>query len=142
MNENYPNFIKQIELTNIILFESHEKLFFVPSDEQLSNVRIDTEHGYKKDDPVIQKNELINNHKYKFTFSVNNEKYFTAEYVIYISFNMKNEEEVKRLLKIDEIRAIFIEKQINKLIWSYIRGIVMDAFNKHSLRPIILPLLG
>ena len=55
---------------------------------------------------------------------------------------MKNEEEVKRLLEIDEIRTIFIEKQINKLIWSYIRGIVMDAFNKHSLRPIILPLLG
>ena len=60
---------------------------------------------------------------------------------MFIAFTIKDAETVERLLKIEEIKQIFINKQIDRLVWSYLRGIVMDAFNKHSLRPIPLPLL-
>lgn len=104
MNENYKKLINLIELSNITLVESHEKLFFSPSDEQLKSVRMDTEHGYNKDDPIIKDTEMLNNHKYKFSFSVGNNKYYIAEYVIFISFNIKNKSEIENLLKIDEVR--------------------------------------
>ena len=137
MNENYTKLIGLIELSNITLIESHEKMFFSPTDEQLKTVRIDTERGYNKDDPIIKDTEMLNNHKYKFSFSVDNQKYYVAEYIIFISFNIKNKTEVEALLK-----TLFVEKQIQKLLWSYLRGIVMDSFNKHSLKPIPLPLLS
>ncbi len=142
MENEYKKLIKLIELSNITLVESHEKLFFAPKEDQLSSVRIDTEHGYSKDDPVITDTELLNNHKYKFTFSVENKKYYVAEYILFVSFSTKDKDEVIRLLGIEEIKNLFIEKQINKLIWSYLRGIVMDSFNRHSLKPIPLPLMG
>ena len=142
MNENYAKLIELIELSNITLIESHEKMLFSPSDEQLKKIRIETEHSYNKNDPVIKDAEMLNNHKYNFSFLVDDKKYYIAEYIIFISFNIKNKVKVETLLKIDEVRKLFIEKQIQKLLWSYLRGIVMDSFNKHSLKPIPLPLLS
>ncbi len=141
MNNEYTEFVKAIELSAVNLVESHEKVFFTPSDAQLDKVKIDTEHAYNKDDPINQDSTLLNNHKYKFTFSVDDKTYFVAEYIVFIAFTIKDKETVERLLKIEEIKQMFINKQIDRLVWSYLRGIVMDAFNKHSLRPIPLPLL-
>ena len=141
MNKEYTEFVKAIELSAVNLVESHEKVFFTPSDAQLDKVKIDTEHAYNKDDPINQDSALLNNHKYKFTFSVDDKPYFVAEYIVFIAFTIKDKETVERLLKIEEIKQMFINKQIDRLVWSYLRGIVMDAFNKHSLRPIALPLL-
>ena len=67
--------------------------------------------------------------------------FFEAEYVLFIVFLIKDKSKIESLLQNEEIKKVFIEKQIDKLIWSYLRGIVMDAFNKHSLRPIPLPLV-
>lgn len=142
MNENYAKLIKSIELSNITLLESSEKLIFSPADEQLKNIHFETEHGYNKDDPIIKNNEMQNRHKYRFSFYADNRMYYTAEYVIFISFTIKDRAEVENLLKTDEIRTLFIEKQIHKLIWSYLRGIVMDSFNRHSQKPVPLPLLA
>ena len=141
MNNEYTEFVKALELSSITLVESHEKVIFTPSDVQLDKIKIDTEHGYNKDDPIIQDSSLLNNHKYKFIFSVEDKQYFVAEYIVFIAFTIKDKDTVERLLKVDEIKQMFIEKQIDRLVWSYLRGIVMDAFNKHSLRPIPLPLL-
>jgi len=141
MNNEYSEFVNALELSTITLVESHEKVFYAPSDAQLDKVKIDTEHGYNKNDPVIQDSSLLNNHKYKFVFSVEDKQYFVAEYIVFIAFTIKDKETVKKLLKIEEIKNLFIEKQIDRLVWTYLRGIVMDAFNKHSLKPIPLPLL-
>lgn len=141
MNKEYTKLVQSIELSSINLVESHEQVVFFPTDEQLAKVKIDTEHEYNKEDPVIKDSNLLNNHKYRFLFSVDEKQYFIAEYIIFISFNIKKLDEVERLLKIDEIKKLFIEKQIDRLVWSYLRGVVLDAFNKHSLKPIPLPLL-
>lgn len=142
MDENYTKFIKSIELSNITLLESSEKLFFSPTDEQLKNIRYKTEHSYNRDDPVIKDTEMQNRHKYRFSFYAGDKIYYTAEYVLFISFSIKDKTSAESLLKIDEVRTLFIEKQIHKLIWSYLRGIVLDSFNRHSQRPVPLPLLA
>lgn len=141
MNNEYTEFVKAIELSAINLVESHEKVFFTPSDVQLDKVKIDSEHSYNKNDPIIKDSSLLNNHKYKFIFSVKEKQYFVAEYIVFIAFTIKDKDTVERLLTIGEIKQLFIEKQIDRIVWTYLRGIVMDAFNKHSLRPIPLPLL-
>ena len=38
-----------------------------------------------------------------------------------------------------EVKDIFYSKQLNKTLWTILRGTVMDAFNRHSLKPVILP---
>ena len=60
MNNEYTEFVKAIELSSITLVESHEKVIFTPSDVQLDKIKIDTEHGYNKDDPIIQDSSLLN----------------------------------------------------------------------------------
>ena len=42
MNNEYTEFVKAIELSAVNLVESHEKVFFTPSDAQLDKVKIDT----------------------------------------------------------------------------------------------------
>lgn len=114
----------------------------IKSDIQEANYTDISESNSIVSKPIIKDSEMLNNHKYKFSFSVDNNKFYVGEYVLFISFSIKDKTEVENLLKIDEVRSLFVEKQIQKLIWSYLRGIVMDSFNRHSLKPVPLPLLA
>ena len=115
MNNEYNEFIKSIELSSIKIIESHEKVYFSPSDNQLLKVKVDTEHAYNQTDPQIREAELLNNHKYKFTFSVDDKVFFEAEYVLFIGFLIKDKSKIESLLQNEEIKKVFIEKQIDKM---------------------------
>lgn len=141
MNIDYKDFITSIQISNIRLLSSNEKVLFYPEGENISEVKILTEKKLNKDDPRVDQNQLINQHKYKFDFSISNKIFYSCDYEIYVDFEILDIEKVSEALKDEQIKKLFIEKQIDKLVWSYLRGIVMDGFNKHSLTPIPLPLL-
>lgn len=141
MGNDYTNFIKAIELNSIKLISTSEKVFSEPDIQKENNVHINTEKSASKDDPQMVNNSLINYHKYRFEFIIDNKIFYTAEYEIFVSFIIKDPKTVSSLLDDKKIRDVFVEKQIDKLVWSYLRGIVMDGFNRHSLKPIPLPLL-
>ena len=72
-----------------------------------------------------------------------NEKYGTHYNENYIStiWRKKILEEIASIptLQLEELKEVFIRQQINRTLWTILRGTVMDAFNRHSLKPIPLP---
>lgn len=139
MNEDYKELLSLLDLKDIKLLDSHERLVAISDSYNEENVNVNTEQMIPVNDPVFEEDCMRVHPKYVFTFSVGDVIYFKCEYILLASFYCKNPERVKELLKIEEVKSIFLGSQMNRTLWSILRGIVMDAFNRHSLKPVILP---
>ena len=138
MNENFKELIGLLDLRDIKLIDSHETVLSYP-DQKNNEVSINGEQLFPKDDPKNSDNLLIFRPKYVFSFSIENNVFYKCEYIFLVSFSYKDLSKVQTLLEDKETKELFLNKQINRTLWSIVRGIVMDGFNKHSLKPVILP---
>ena len=138
MNENFKKLIGLLELKDIKLIDSHETVLSYPiqNDKEIS---IHGEQLFPKDDPKNTDDVLIFRPKYVFSFSIEDTVFYKCEYIFFVSFSYKDLSKIQKLLEDKETKDLFFDKQINRTLWSIVRGVVMDGFNKHSLKPIILP---
>lgn len=139
INDDFLEFLKLIKLSNIQIIDSHEtvKAIFPIGDGE--EIQINTEQGINKEDPIIKNNIVSFQLRYNFSFTVKQKEYFRAEYVVLVSFAVENIDRFRELFSKQEIKDIFYSKQLNRTLWTILRGTVMDAFNRHSLKPVILP---
>ena len=140
MNEKFQELINILQLVDIRFMDSHESVLHLP--ENLSfGKEISTESGQAlaNEDPVINENMLFFRVKYVFTFSCEKKPYFKTEYIVMISFKSAEVQKAAELLKDEELKKVFVEKQLNRTLWTILRGTIMDAFNRHSLPPVQLP---
>ncbi|MBD5412079.1 MAG: hypothetical protein HDR51_04935 [Treponema sp.] len=140
-NENFSQLIKLLNIENIQIIDTHESVFDNPKIPDGTEINIETARRFNKEDPRIDKNtKTIEFHlKYTFTFSIEETKYFLAEYIILISFTVLDMDTFLELFADPELKKMFMEKQLNRTLWSILRGTVLDAFNRHSLPPVSLP---
>lgn len=138
MNENFKKLIGLLELKDIKLIDSHETVFSFPNQND-NEISINGEQLFPKDDPKNSDDLLIFRPKFVFSFSIGENIFYRCEYILLISFSYKDLSEVQKLLEDKETKNLFYTKQINRTLWSILRGLVMDGFNKHSLKPVILP---
>lgn len=138
MNENFKKLIGLLELKDIKLIDSHETVFSFPNQND-NEISINGEQLFPKDDPKNSDDLLIFRPKFVFSFSIGENVFYRCEYILLVSFSYKNLSEVQKLLEDKETKNLFYTKQINRTLWSILRGLVMDGFNKHSLKPVILP---
>jgi hypothetical protein len=140
MKEEFSELIKLIQLREIKIINSHETVLqYINALKEDTQIQIQTEQGYNKDDPVINDKLISFRPRYIFTFSVDGRPYFRAEYVLLISFEATDVERFKTLYAISEVKDVFLKKQLHRTLWSILRGTVLDAFNRHSLQPVPLP---
>ncbi|MBR1721476.1 MAG: hypothetical protein IJ727_03155 [Treponema sp.] len=138
MNENFKKLIGLLELKDIKLIDSHETVFSFPNQND-NEISINGEQLFPKDDPKNSDDLLIFRPKFVFSFSIGENIFYRCEYILLVSFSYKDLSEVQKLLEDKETKNLFYTKQINRTLWSILRGLVMDGFNKHSLKPVILP---
>lgn len=141
MKKTYSEFISSLELTAIRVISTSEKVLFDPNPNEIVNVQMKVEKASHKDEPKITDDLLVCTQKFRFEFAIDGKTFYTAEYEIFTSFMIKDMNIVSSSLEDETIKTVFAEKQIGKLVWSCLRGTVMDGFNRHSLKPIPLPLL-
>lgn len=139
MNENFSELLKILTLTNIQFVESHEKVLQNLQLVDGKEVQIKTEQRFLKDDPEVRSDVVLFRPKYIFTFFSEEQAYFMAEYVLFVSFTTNNISRFKEFFNQEEVKDLFLRKQMNRTLWTILRGTVMDAFNRHSLKPIPLP---
>lgn len=140
MKEKFQQLIRLLQLFDIRFMDSHETVLCSPDNLNLENeIEIESGQAFAKEDPVINEDSICFRVKYVFKFSSEKKQYFKTEYVIMISFKSENIKKVSELLKDDELKKIFVEKQLNRTLWTILRGTIMDAFNRHSLPPVQLP---
>lgn len=141
MTANYNELIKLLKLNRIKITESHE--VSTVTETPRCNVNIEMQQGISNDSPHIDEDRLSFQMKYVFNFSAEeHENFFSAEYVLFIVFGSSDINRVKELLADNEINDTFVNRQLPKIIWPIIRATLLDAFNKHSLTPIPLPLMA
>lgn len=138
MNENFKKLIGLLELKDIKLIDSHETVLSYPIQDD-KEISIHGEQLFPKDDPKNTDDVLIFRPKYVFSFSIEDTVFYKCEYIFLVSFSYKDLSKIQKLLEDKETKDFFFDKQINRTLWSIVRGVVMDGFNKHSLKPIILP---
>lgn len=138
MNEKFKKLIGLLELKDIKLIDSHETVFSFPNQND-NEISINGEQLFPKDDPKNSDDLLIFRPKFVFSFSIGENIFYRCEYILLVSFSYKDLSEVQKLLEDKETKNLFYTKQINRTLWSILRGLVMDGFNKHSLKPVILP---
>ena len=138
MNENFKKLIGLLELKDIKLIDSHETVLSYPIQDD-KEISIHGEQLFPKDDPKNTDDLLIFRPKYVFSFSIEDTVFYKCEYIFFVSFSYKDLSKIQKLLEDKETKDLFFDKQINRTLWSIVRGVVMDGFNKHSLKPIILP---
>lgn len=139
MNENFKTLIQSLDLRDIKIIDSHETVYSFPNPEDKTKVSIKTDQLFPNDDPKIKDETVVFRPKYIFTFSIENDVFYKAEYILLVSFFSKDVNNVEKLLADEDLKKIFLGQQLNRTLWSILRGVVMDGFNKHSINPVILP---
>ena len=140
MKEKFQQLIRLLQLIDIRFLDSHETVLCMPYNLNFENeIAIESGQAFAKEDPVINEDSICFRVKYVFKFSSEKKQYFKTEYVIMISFKSENIQKVSELLKDEELKKIFVENQLNRTLWTILRGTIMDAFNRHSLPPVQLP---
>lgn len=140
MKEKFQKLIKLLQLFDVRFMDSHESVLCLPDNLALGKeIAIESGQAFAKEDPVVKEDSVVFRVKYMFTFSCEGIAYFRTEYIIMISFKSDDVQKVSELLKDEELKKIFVEKQINRTLWTILRGTIMDAFNRHSLPPVQLP---
>ena len=104
MNEDYKELLSLLDLKDIKLLDSHERLVAISDSYNEENVNVNTEQMIPVNDPVFEEDCMRVHPKYVFTFSVGDVIYFKCEYILLASFYCKNPERVKELLKIEEVK--------------------------------------
>lgn len=142
MKEKFQHLIKLLPSFDVRFMDSHESVLCVPENLALGKeITIDSGQAFAKEDPLIKDDTVTFRVKYVFKFSCEGMAYFNTEYVIMISFRSVDVQKAAELLKDEELKKFFVEKQLNRTLWTILRGTIMDAFNRHSLPPIQLPWL-
>ena len=139
MKEDFIELIKLLELKEIRFIDSHETVLDSINPKDESNISINTEQLIPIDDPQYTENKMICRPKYSFTFSLNENKYFKCEYILMVVFNCKDIKKVQELFQSNETKDFFFGHQMNRTLWTILRSTVMNAFNRHSLQPVVLP---
>ncbi|SHF25488.1 hypothetical protein SAMN02745164_02101 [Marinitoga hydrogenitolerans DSM 16785] len=62
-----------------------------------------------------------------------------TEYII--TLNIKNIDKVSEIIKNKKIYTFFIEKQLNKIVWPFLRVDFHNNLGRVGIRPVTLPLL-
>ncbi|MCK9171771.1 MAG: hypothetical protein M0P01_15280 [Treponema sp.] len=136
---NFSELIKLLSLTNIQIMDSHETVLQNLQINEGEQIQIRTEQGLNQEDPVIENKTIVFRPKYTFTFSLGGKNYFRAEYIIFVTFEAKDIKRFTELFADNELKTAFFSRQLNRTLWSILRGSVMDACNRHSVHPVPLP---
>lgn len=144
MKEKFSELINLLSLRQIRIVDSHETVLFEDSVlEQKNNVNIETVQALGEQSPEFENSFVRFNVKYTFNFSREkdsvNKPYFTASYVIIVTFETLDVEKTRQLLTEKELLNVFITQQLKKTLWPVLRGTLLDAMGRHSLQPIPLP---
>ena len=140
MKEKFQQLIKMLQLFDVRFMDSHESVLCLPDNLALGKeIEIESGQAFAKEDPVVTEESIFFRVKYVFKFLCEKKVYFKTEYVVMISFKSKDVQKASELLKDEDLKKFFVEKQLNRTLWTILRGTIMDAFNRHSLPPVQLP---
>lgn len=139
MKDEFFELIKIFDLKDIQFIDSHESVLSSIKTKGDVKVSVKTDQMIPVEDPKFENDNMICHPKYVLSFEMDNKVFFKCEYILIVVFKCKDLKRAQELLGEEENKNFFFGQQMNRTVWTILRSVVMDAFNRHSLKPVILP---
>ncbi|MFA6366752.1 MAG: hypothetical protein WCX13_06145 [Candidatus Hydrogenedentales bacterium] len=141
INERLGRFIKSISLQEIKPTTFHSNaLAQMPAPG--SQLQLAWTQSLAEGDPVSASEDTkVFRPKYNFTVSFQESLIFTQESIFVLVFQVNDPATFDELWADEELRKIFIEKQLLKTMWPLLRQHVQDGMCRLGMSPVALPWL-
>lgn len=131
-----------LQIRSVQFQDVHSKrssIFFTPENWD-TEASISWNQQFADNDPMkLDNGTLVFRPKYTFTVKVEEAVVFEARMIAALLFSVENKEKFDSCWADTEVRKIFLDKQILRLMWTILRQQLMDCMSRHSLPPVPLP---
>lgn len=131
-----------LKVKDIRFVDSHETLLSLDGwsgdDDAVS---LNNSISIARNDPERKDHLFIAHPRYEMTFSENETDFFRAVYILEVTYQCTDPDEVMKLFEVGEVKKYFFKTQMNHDLWPILRSRIINAFANHSLKPIVLPWL-
>lgn len=146
MNEQIQKKLQELtsslQIRNVQFQDVHSKrtsISFVPENWG-TEASLTWNQQFADNDPMTLENgSLVFRPKYTFTVKVDEAVVFEATMIAALLFSVENKEKYENCWADEEVKKVFFEKQITRLMWTILRQQLMDCMSRHSLPPVPLP---
>ena len=105
-----------------------------------SGAAISWNQQFADNDPLaLEDGSLVFRPKYSFTVKNGEAVIFEATMICALLFSVEKRELYAKQWANEEVRKVFLEKQIMRLMWTILRQQLMDCMSRHSMPPVPLP---
>lgn len=132
-----------IELHSIILHEMSFKRIpgYTPDGDRLK-IGFNTQQRVSDNDPFkLAVHTISFNPQYEIKMIINENEIMGFKYHYGLVFEVRNAEVFERIFSDNQIRKFFVEIQLPRLTWSFLREEVSNAVRKCGFPPVTLPLM-
>ena len=136
----FQKLIRNIELTDIFVRKmSYERNYDTLYKGINGNLNVDVS---MKPGPISYANDtMIVIKPYKVNLQSGKETILSLEVEYRLVFDLKDIEIVKTNLENEKVRKFFLDRQIMRFVWPFLREEFNSACGKTGIRPLVLPLL-
>jgi hypothetical protein len=138
-NEAFGRLIKSLSLRDIRPMKLlSERRGDPPAPE--SEVQLSWSQSFAKDDPVsLREDAMIFRPRYQFTMRHGDNDIFFHESVFIVAFSITDRKAFDEGWTSQELRDVFMNNQVQRTMWPFLRQQVHDAMSKVGLIPVPLP---
>jgi hypothetical protein len=133
---------KSLQIRNVQFQDIHSKRNSIGFQPEVfgNDAVISWNQQFADDDPVINEDgSLIFRPKYFFSIKNGEKVVFEVTMIAALLFSIEDKDAFEKNWAKEEIKKLFLEKQIMRLMWTILRQQLMDCMSRHSLQPIPLP---
>lgn len=139
INERFARFLRAVQLQDIrpMSLQSEVKGSMPP---QGSELQLEWRQSFANGDPIAPTPEIkAFRPKYEFVVKFQDTTVFKQTSVFVISFKVIDATAYDELWANEDIRKIFTDKQIQKILWPLFRQHIHDGMSRLGMSPVTLP---
>ena len=141
INERLTQFLKSLKLLDIKPMSLHsDRLGDMPAPN--TEINLEWKQAFADGDPVAVTTETrAFRPRYEITVSFQSAPIFKQVSVFVVAFQLIDVAVFDQLWADEEVRKVFLENQIQKTMWPFIRQLVHDGMSRLGINPLPLPWL-
>lgn len=139
INERLTRLLKSMQLQDIKPMSLHsDRLGDMPAPN--SEINLEWKQAFADGDPVtVNGSTRIFRTKFEVSVSFQGTPIFKQVSAFVIAFQLLDPAVFDELWADDEVRTVFMQKQIQRTMWPFLRQLVHDSMSRLGLNPFVLP---
>jgi hypothetical protein len=139
INERFFSLIKAISIKEIRPVDFHSQILD-DQPPQGDQIKLEWKQSFAEGDPVTPSPDIkVFRPRYVFSVISEEKEYFRQISVFILVFNVLEPETFASLWADEELRKMFLERQVQRTLWPIFRQQVLDGMSRVGLKPLPLP---